>query len=64
MYASGQYSLTTLREAVLKDLRVRINRSYLERMLKNPFYIGRFLWQGIEYKGTHQPLISLELSSV
>jgi DNA invertase Pin-like site-specific DNA recombinase len=29
MYASGQYSLTTLREAALKDLGVRINRSYL-----------------------------------
>jgi site-specific DNA recombinase len=61
MYASGQYSLTTLREAVLKNLGVRVNRSYLETMLKNPFYIGRFVWQGIEYKGTHEPLVSLEL---
>jgi site-specific DNA recombinase len=61
MYASGQYSLTTLREALLKTLGVRINRSYLETILKNPFYIGRFVWQGIEYKGTHEPLISLEL---
>src|ERR1700758_375162 len=61
MYASGQYSLTTLREALLKTLGVRINRSYLETILKNPFYIGRFVWQGIEYKGPHEPLISLEL---
>ena len=61
MYASGQYSLTTLREAIFKDLGVRINRSYLETMLKNLFYIGRFQWQGIEYKGTHEPLVSLEL---
>ncbi len=61
MYASGQYSLTTLREAISRDCGVRINRSYLETMLKSPFYVGRFLWQGIEYKGTHNPLVSLEL---
>jgi len=30
-------------------------------MLKNPFYIGRFLWRGVEYKGLHAPLISPEL---
>jgi DNA invertase Pin-like site-specific DNA recombinase len=57
-YASGQYSLSTLREAIVKDWGVRINRSYLETMLKNPFYIGRFVWQEIDYKGTHEPLIS------
>ena len=61
MYASGQYSLATLREAVVKNLGVRINRSYLETILKNPFYIGQFVWQGIEYRGRHEPLISLEL---
>ncbi len=60
-YASGQYSLSTLREAIVKDWGVRINRSYLETMLKNPFYIGRFVWQEIDYKGTHEPLISLPL---
>ncbi len=61
MYASGQYSLTALRDTVFKDFEVRINRSYLETMLKNLFYIGRFVWQGIEYKGTHEPLVSLDL---
>jgi DNA invertase Pin-like site-specific DNA recombinase len=61
MYASGQYSLTTLRQAVLRETGVRISRAYLENVLKNPFYIGRFIWQGIEYKGTHEPLVSPEL---
>jgi DNA invertase Pin-like site-specific DNA recombinase len=61
MYASGHYSLSTLREKVWKDWGIRINRSYLETMLKNPFYVGRFVWQEIEYKGTHRPLITLEL---
>jgi len=61
IYASGQHSLTTLREAVLRETGVRISRAYLEMMLKNRFYIGRFIWQGIEYKGTHEPLVSLGL---
>ena len=60
-YASCQHSLTTLREAVFKNFGIRINRSYLETILKNPFFVGRFVWQGIEYKGTHEPLVSMEL---
>ena len=58
LYASGQHSLTTLRRAILRESGVQICRAYLEIILKNPFYIGRFLWQGIEYKGTHEPLVS------
>jgi site-specific DNA recombinase len=61
LYASGDHSLTTLRKAVIDETGVRINRAYLETMLKNPFYIGRFLWRAAEYRGTHTPLISLEL---
>jgi site-specific DNA recombinase len=61
LYASGQHSLTTLRRAILRERGVQICRAYLEIILKNPFYIGRFNWQGIEYKGTHEPLVSPEL---
>ena len=61
LYATGNYSLTSLRKAVLEESGARITRSYLERMLKNPFYIGRFVWRGVEYKGTHKPLISADL---
>jgi site-specific DNA recombinase len=61
LYASGQHSLSTLRQALLRNTGVRLCRAYLENILKNPFYIGRFIWQGIEYKGTHQPLVSPEL---
>ena len=61
LYASGNYSLMTLRKAVLDETGVTISRGYLEKLLKNPFYIGRFIWRGVEYKGTHEPLIAPEL---
>jgi site-specific DNA recombinase len=61
LYASGEYSLVTLRKAVIAETGLRISRAYLETILKNPFYIGRFVWRGVDYKGTHAPLISPEL---
>jgi len=60
LYETGNHSLTSLRKAIFEESGVRINRAYLEAMLKNPFYIGRFLWRGVEYKGIHSPLISPE----
>jgi DNA invertase Pin-like site-specific DNA recombinase len=59
LYGTGRYSLTTLRKAILTETGVRIARAYLETVLKNRFYIGYFTWQGIEYKGTHSPLIGV-----
>jgi site-specific DNA recombinase len=61
MYASGNYSLTTLRKAVLSELGVRINRAYLETILKSRFYLGYFVWQSVEYKGVHPPIVSADL---
>src|SRR5438552_3289018 len=53
LYASGQHSLSTLRKAALRETGVRISRAYLEIILKNPFFIGRFTWQGIERSEEH-----------
>ena len=39
----------------------KINRSYLDKILKNRFYIGFFRWSGAEYRATHEPIISTEL---
>jgi len=61
LYATGEYSLVSLREAISVETGTKICRAYLETILKNRFYLGYFLWQAIEYKGTHEPLISTEL---
>jgi site-specific DNA recombinase len=60
LYATGEYSLRTLREKIIEETGVRFSRSYLETILKNRFYLGNFEWQGIEYSGKHEPLISPE----
>jgi site-specific DNA recombinase len=60
-YASGRYSLTSLREALIAEDGVKLNRAYLEKILKNVFYIARFVWRGVEYQGCHPPLISPQL---
>ena len=33
----------------------------IERRLKNPFYDGRFEWQGVEYRGKHERLVTPEI---
>jgi site-specific DNA recombinase len=58
LYASGRYSLSTLRREIIHNAGLKISKAHLERILKNPIYAGRFVWQGIEYKGSHEPLVT------
>ena len=58
LYATGQYSLARLREAIYRETGRKIPKSHLEKLLKNPFYRGLFVWKGKTYQGTHPPLIS------
>jgi len=60
-YASGQHSLTSLRADLRHEFGVDAAKSYLDRLLKNPFYVGQFRWEGKLYKGTHKALVSPEL---
>ena len=58
LYATGGYSLSSLRVEILKETGLRISRAYLEKMLKNPFYVGDFIWREERYKGKHEALIT------
>jgi DNA invertase Pin-like site-specific DNA recombinase len=67
LYASGQYSLKTLAQKVyeigLRHPRSdrRMTTSELHRMLKNPIYIGDFLWLGKLHRGSHAALVTRDV---
>ncbi len=61
MYAAGGISLAKLGKFISDEFGIRHPKSYLEKILKNPFYTGIFIWDGKTYKGTHFPLVSSEL---
>jgi len=61
LYASGRYSLTSLRITLKTAFGIDLAKGYLDRLLKNPFYAGQFWWENKLYKGTHSPLVSSDL---
>lgn len=66
-YASGAYTLETLRTALTeRGLRTRptpskpekpLSRSQLAALLQNPYYVGTVRYAGVEYEGRHEHLI-------
>ena len=70
MYATGQYTLERLRdELTYRGLTNRARRdrapaplsvSGLANLLTNKFHMGIVEWGGVEYRGTHEPLISAQ----
>lgn len=61
LYASGQFSLQLVWTSLRSDFDVKLSKSHVEKLLKNPFYTGSFYWDGRLYPGTHKPLISSTL---
>ena len=69
-YATGDYNLRQLAEVLdERGLRTRgtpkrpakaLTPNHLHRLLRKSFYVGRFKWGGVEYQGTHEPLVSIE----
>lgn len=67
MYASGEWSLDRLARGMAQlgfTLAPRAGRppraltvSVLQRMLRNPYYCGIVTYVGVEYPGTHEPLV-------
>ncbi|MBI5788129.1 MAG: recombinase family protein, partial [Candidatus Schekmanbacteria bacterium] len=63
LYSTGNYSLAALSEEIAeRGLKTRFGKKFskerIKSILANKFYIGKMIWQGKEYPGTHQPLIS------
>lgn len=71
-YATGMYSLVTLVEKVKEEglmsgiyphhskMKV-LTKASAHRILRNPFYVGDFVWNQKRYKGAHEPLVSKDL---
>ncbi len=58
LYSGGQYSLQEVWQALKREFGVKLSKSHVEKLLKNPFYTGTFYWDGKLYTGTQTPLIS------
>jgi site-specific DNA recombinase len=52
LYATGEYSLASLRKQIQAEFGKKLAKGYLHRLLKNPFYGGFFVWEGKKYRGT------------
>ncbi|MBR2526511.1 recombinase family protein [bacterium] len=66
LYATGQYSFRSLaaemrNRGFIVAKKTKLNRSTIEKIIKNPVYMGEFNWNGKRYKGKHEPIISKEL---
>ncbi|HIJ95560.1 MAG TPA: recombinase family protein [Desulfuromonadales bacterium] len=67
MYATGLYSTKDLaKEATRIGLVHRksgnkLGKAAMYDILNNPIYYGDFIWKGVLYNGTHEPIISKEL---
>lgn len=67
VYATGEFSINQLYELVhQRGLKARwsknpICKSGLASLLKNKAYLGIVTWDGVEYQGIHEPIISKSL---
>jgi hypothetical protein len=63
LYATGMYSLASLRQSLKAEYGKVFTKWHLEKLMKNPFYIGTYEWEAKSYAGTHSPLVSAEIFS-
>ncbi len=71
LYATGDYSLVRLAQALTdRGLRTRptarwpagpVSTSKLQALLRDRYYLGVVTYQGVDYAGRHEPLITREL---
>jgi len=65
-FASGNFTLTQIQQKMFSLGLVgkggtSLHLSSVEKILKNPFYYGMFLYRGELIQGTHKPMISKKL---
>lgn len=61
LYASGAFSMNTLREKLHRDFGILWPKGSIAKMLNNPFYYGVMLFKGKEYPHRYTPIITKEL---
>jgi DNA invertase Pin-like site-specific DNA recombinase len=67
LYATGAHSLKSIRKEAhrigLTHPRTgrQLFKSEVHRLLRNPIYHGDFLWDGKQYRGVHEPIITKEV---
>ena len=66
-YTTGNYSISEVTQRaeaaglVSRGSKKSISKSNIHSLLRKRFYTGSFDWNGKTYKGSHEPLISIEL---
>ena len=65
LYATSNYSMTQIANILAQEgftIKTRlVHANSIETILKNPFYIGDFVYKGLYYKGKHQPIVDKSL---
>jgi len=66
LFATGRYPLNEVRkmlnaEGFRTESGTELNKSLIERIIKNPFYMGVMLSHGKYYEGKHEPIVSQAL---
>lgn len=68
VFSTGKFTLKTWgQEAEMRGVLAHrggvISKSGWQRIFRNPFYVGRYTWKGVEYLGDYEPLVSEETFS-
>ncbi len=58
LYATGAYSTETLCQKLKTDFSIKLSKSYVARILSNPFYYGEMVVKEKIYKHRYPPIIS------
>jgi site-specific DNA recombinase len=64
LYGNGDCSLATLRQIIRTETGKSIAKSHIhDGILRNQFYLGFFIWDGQQHKGSHAAIINPALFS-